>query len=132
MKRNIRLVATVLALILCLVPFAGCTGSQPAAESSAAAPAPAPAESAKVDEAANEPAADVAASDVTSINLWSFTEEVPGMMANFKASKYAPTYEIKTTVVATDNGAYTSALDAALAACGALMLPTSSPVRAHL
>ena len=58
------------------------------------------------------------------INLWSFTDEIPGMMDRFKAfykeknGKDFP-YEIKTNVVATDNGGYQTALDQALAGGGA-------------
>lgn len=53
------------------------------------------------------------------INVWSFTEEVPNMIEKFKEQNPDFDYEIKTTVIATTDGAYQPALDQALAAGGA-------------
>lgn len=127
MKRNVKMLALILAVTMCIGLFlTACSTGTPAASTP---PAPAdnsgdtattaPAnDTTKADDAANAPASDVEASDVKVINLWSFTDEVPGMVEAFKA-KYNPSYEIKTTIIATDNGGYTSALDAALAGGGA-------------
>ena len=50
------------------------------------------------------------------INLWSFTDEVPKMLEKYKAlnPKFAADYDIKTTIIATTDGAYQPALDQAL------------------
>jgi multiple sugar transport system substrate-binding protein len=52
----------------------------------------------------------------TVINLWSFTDEVPKMLTKFMDlnPKFAAAYEIKTTIIATTDGAYQPALDQAL------------------
>lgn len=74
-----------------------------------------------------EPATDTTpvATEVTNdpsvkvINVWSFTDEVPKMVEKYKESHPDFPYEIKTTIVATTDGAYQPALDQALAAGGA-------------
>jgi hypothetical protein len=50
------------------------------------------------------------------INLWSFTDEVPKMLVKYMElnPKVAAAYEIKTTIIATTDGAYQPALDQAL------------------
>lgn len=53
------------------------------------------------------------------INLWSFTDEVPKMLDKYKELHPDFKYEIKTTIIATTDGAYQPALDQALAAGGA-------------
>ncbi len=62
-----------------------------------------------------------AAADKTVINLWTFTTEVPGMVDKFLAMNpdFAAQYEVVSTVIATTNGEYQPALDAALLAGGA-------------
>jgi len=55
------------------------------------------------------------------INLWAFTDEVPKMVARYLELNpdFAAKYDVKTTIIATTDGAYQPALDAALAAGGA-------------
>ncbi len=53
------------------------------------------------------------------INVWSFTDEVPGMIDKFKELHPDFKYEINTTIIATTEGAYQPALDQALLAGGA-------------
>lgn len=55
------------------------------------------------------------------INVWSFTKEVPGMIEKYMEDhpEFAEKYEIKTTVIATTDGAYQPALDQALVTGGA-------------
>jgi len=53
------------------------------------------------------------------INVWSFTKEVPDMITKYKELHPDFPYEIKSTIIATTDGAYTPALDQALAAGGA-------------
>ncbi len=53
------------------------------------------------------------------INVWSFTDEVPGMIEKYKELHPDFDYEINTTIIATTDGAYQPALDAALQGGGA-------------
>ena len=53
------------------------------------------------------------------INLYSFTDEVPKMLNRYKELHPEFDYEVKTTIVATTDGAYEPALDLALAGGGA-------------
>ena len=55
------------------------------------------------------------------INLWAFTDEVPKMAARYLElnPEFAAKYDVKTTIIATTDGAYQPALDAALQAGGA-------------
>lgn len=52
------------------------------------------------------------------INVWAFTDEVPGMIDKFKEANPDFDYDINTTIIATTDGAYQPALDQALAAGG--------------
>lgn len=63
-------------------------------------------------EATNDP-------NVKVINVWSFTDEVPKMIEKYKELHPDFPYEIKTTIIATTEGAYQPALDQALAGGGA-------------
>ena len=53
------------------------------------------------------------------INVWAFTDEVPGMIEKYKELHPDFDYDINTTIIATTDGAYQPALDQALAAGGA-------------
>ena len=53
------------------------------------------------------------------INLWSFTDEVPKMIDKYKELHPEFDYDVNVTIIATTDGAYQPALDAALAAGGA-------------
>ncbi|MDD3929159.1 MAG: ABC transporter substrate-binding protein [Sphaerochaeta sp.] len=52
------------------------------------------------------------------INLWSFTDEVPKMIDKYKELHPEFDYDVNVTIIATTDGAYQPALDAALAAGG--------------
>lgn len=58
---------------------------------------------------------------VQTVNLWSFTEEVPNMMDLFLENnpEYAQRYNIVTTIISDQDGAYMIALDQALESGGA-------------
>lgn len=80
------------------------------------------------DDAQDTASDDAAATDDTAsdsgkekINLWAFTDEVPGMVEKFMEANpdIADKYEVNTTIIATTDGAYQPALDQALAAGGA-------------
>lgn len=57
----------------------------------------------------------------TTINLYTFTDEVPGMISKYMElhPDFAEKYEIKETIIPTTDGAYQPALDQALMAGGA-------------
>ncbi|HKL80796.1 MAG TPA: ABC transporter substrate-binding protein [Mobilitalea sp.] len=57
--------------------------------------------------------------DVEVINVWSFTDEVPNIIANYMALNPGFPYYIKYTIGATMEGDYQAALDLALASGGA-------------
>ena len=69
--------------------------------------------------AAEAPAAEAAPSGDNVINLWAFTDEVPGMVDKFLEANPDFGYEVNSTIIATTDGAYQPALDQALAAGGA-------------
>ena len=50
----------------------------------------------------------------TKINLWSFTDEIPGMVEKFKATHPELNFEVETTIIATTNQEYEPALIPAL------------------
>jgi hypothetical protein len=56
----------------------------------------------------------------TVLNVWSFTDEVPKMIEKYLEMHpdFAEKYEIKTTIIATTDGAYQPALDQALSGGG--------------
>ncbi len=122
MKRILSVLLVVMMLVT--VAFTGCgkattgEGDQTAsAEVSTETSAPAAEAS-----SAAEPVAAPAVTDDTSVkvlNLWSFTDEVPKMLDKYKALHPDFPYEVKTTIIATTDGAYQPALDQALAAGGA-------------
>ncbi len=115
-----RIIALILACLFLMSMVTGCgkaedtkdTGSDAGATATAA-----PVDEAPVTEVTDDP-------NVKVINLWSFTDEVPNMMEKYKELYKAANgkdfpYEIKTTVIATTDGAYQPALDQALAGGGA-------------
>ena len=115
-----RIMAAVLSTVLAMSALAGC-GAAPAA------PAAAPAEEAKEEAAEEAPAAEAeekteeAAAPAAggTINLWSFTDEVPGMVDKYIAEHPDFGFDVNTTIIATTEGAYQPALDQALQAGGA-------------
>ena len=121
MKKKV--LALILSSAMAVSLLAGC-GSE------AAAPAPAAEEPAA--ETAEEPAAEEPAAEATTeeaapaegggsgtINLWAFTDEVPGMVDKYIEAHPDFPYKVNTTIIATTDGAYQPALDQALIAGGA-------------
>jgi len=106
-----KLIALLLALVMVLSMTACGGSSAPAATEAPKADAPA------AEAPAEAPAAD---SGKTVLNVWSFTEEVPNMIARYLELNpdFAEKYEIKTTIIATTDGLYQPALDQALAGGG--------------
>ena len=101
-----KLIALLLALVM-ILSLTACGGSAEAPKADAPA--------------AEAPKADApAASGKTVLNIWSFTDEVPGMVQKYMDlhPEFAEKYEIKVTIIATTDGQYQPALDQALAAGG--------------
>ena len=110
MKRVLAILLTT--VLLAAVVLTGCTPVAPSTGGQTTAPTTAPKTTDPV-----KPATDDAS--VKSINLWSFTDEIPKMLDKYKELNKDFNYEIKTTIIATTDGAYQPALDQALAAGGA-------------
>lgn len=121
MKKKV--LSVVLSVAMVAAMLAGCgEAAAPAADAPAveepAAEEPAPAAEAE-EPAAEEVAEEPAAEGDNVINLWSFTDEIPGMVDKFLEANPDFGYTVNTTIIATTDGAYQPALDAALAAGGA-------------
>jgi len=113
-----KLLAVLLTGAMAVTALAGCAA--PATSAPAAAPAEAEAEAeaeAPADEAPADEAAPAAEGGV--INLWTFTDEVPGMIDKYLAEHPDFPYTVNPTIIATTDGAYQPALDQALQAGGA-------------
>lgn len=67
-----------------------------------------------------ETTASTGSAEKTVLNVWSFTDEVPKMIDKYLEMnpEFAAKYEIKTTIIATTDGAYQPALDQALSSGG--------------
>ena len=111
-----KILSIVLSSAMVMGILAGC-GSAPAADT-AAAPA-ATEDAAEAEAPAAEEAAPAAAEGDNVINLWSFTDEIPGMVDKYLEAHPDFGYTVNTTIIATTDGAYQPALDQALAGGGA-------------
>jgi len=105
MKR--KLLSVLLTTAMVSTMLAGC------GDSNAAGGAAAPAGEAKTE------AAPAAEGGDNVINLWAFTDEIPGMVDKFLEANPDFGYTVNTTIIATTDGAYQPALDQALASGGA-------------
>jgi len=116
-----RFIALLLACLLVMsLAFAGCGKKEKQEDTAGTTDDTATATEAPAATATTAPV--VAVTDDASVkvlNLWSFTEEVPGMIDKYKTQNAGFPYEVKKTVIATTDGAYQPALDQALAAGGA-------------
>ena len=110
MKRLLSL-SLSLVLVLSLLGLAGCGSNSTSA--------PASEEAASAESVAATDESQSATTGEKVINVWAFTDEVPKMIDRYKELHPDFDYEIKTTIVATTDGAYQPALDQALAAGGA-------------
>ncbi|KAA8998826.1 carbohydrate ABC transporter substrate-binding protein [Paenibacillus spiritus] len=111
MKRLVAGISTVLVVSSALTACGGNNNNSNSNSSSGAAGASA------------APAASAAApakgsGEKVTINLWSFTNEIPDMAKKYKELHPDANVDFKTTVIATTDGAYQPALDQALAAGG--------------
>ncbi len=119
MKRKLMAIALSCAMTVSLLAGCGST-SAPSGAEGAAAPAAeeAPAADAAADAAATDSATPAAGGDGGVINLWAFTDEVPGMVDKYVEAHPDFPYTINSTIIATTDGAYQPALDQALQAGG--------------
>lgn len=108
-----RIFAVLVAAIMVL-GLAAC-GSAPAGDTPATDP---PATDTPADP--NAPTTETAGTGSLVINLWSFTDEVPNMVARYIELNpaFGERYTINTTIIATTEGAYQPALDQALVSGG--------------
>lgn len=122
MKRKV--LATILTGALAMSLLAGCGSSSAPANSgsdSAATESAAPAEEtadAGSDDADTDSAKPASGGDQGTIHLWTFTDEVPGMIEKYIADHPDFPYTVDSTIIATTDGAYQPALDQALLAGG--------------
>lgn len=111
-----KMIAGLLCGCMIAASLTGC-GKAPASDGGATEKAA----SAETEKAADKTADKTEASSDSGskvINVWSFTDEVPKMIEKYKELHPDFDYEIKTTIIATTDGAYQPALDQALAAGG--------------
>ncbi|MDR0248565.1 MAG: carbohydrate ABC transporter substrate-binding protein, partial [Oscillospiraceae bacterium] len=90
-KRTIRIASLLLALTFCLGLMAGCKNNS------------------------DSPGGTTAEK---TINVWSFTDEVPNMINKYKELNPSFPYNFNITIIATTHGAYQPALDQALGGSG--------------
>ncbi len=126
MKRYIALLLTFVFVMS--LALSGCGKANDSKDSSTSTPTESSSTDTKKEaktEKKEEPAGDAGANEVSDdpnvkvINLWSFTDEVPKMIEKYKELHPEFPYEVKTTIIATTDGAYQPALDQALASGGA-------------
>ena len=96
----------------------GSTASSATADSKADTSAPAASADTAASTGASTGASTVAAGSKGVINLWAFTDEVPKMIDKFIEAHPDFGYTVNPTIIATTDGAYQPALDAALQAGG--------------
>lgn len=110
MKGMKRVLAGISAILMMTSVLAACGGNSNNASSPNSTPAP------STNNAAETPS-NTSGEKVT-INLWSFTDEIPNMTTKYLEVHPEVNVEFKTTIIATTDGAYQPALDQALAAGG--------------
>lgn len=109
MKGMKRVIAGISAILMMTSLLAAC-GDNSSSSGSNSTPAP------STNNAAETPS-NTSGEKVT-INLWSFTDEIPNMTTKYLEVHPEANVEFKTTIIATTDGAYQPALDQALAAGG--------------
>lgn len=119
MKRSLVGISTLLVMSSALAACGGNSNSNSTSPSSAPAPA------ANTTEAPAK-----GTGEKVTINLWSFTDEIPNMTKKYLEIHPDANVEFKTTVIATTDGAYQPALDQALTA-GAKMPLTFLQLNQH-
>ena len=128
MRKIKRALAVALSAAMIAGVASGCGSTSTSSTDDSAATTEAAKEEEKETEAAKDEdteaeteaeADDSGSSEGGTINVWAFTDEVPGMIEKFKESHPDFKYDINPTIIATTDGAYQPALDQALSAGGA-------------
>jgi multiple sugar transport system substrate-binding protein len=114
MKRMKRALTGISAMLVMTTALAACGNSNNNSNSNSNSSSPSPTTSTAT---ASEAPATNDGKKVT-INLWSFTDEIPNMTKKYLETHPDANVEFKTTVIATTDGAYQPALDQALAGGG--------------
>lgn len=114
MKRMKRALTGISAMLVMTTALAACGNSNNNSNSNSNSTSPSPTTSTAT---ASEAPATNDGKKVT-INLWSFTDEIPNMTKKYLETHPDANVEFKTTVIATTDGAYQPALDQALAGGG--------------
>ena len=109
-----RVISIMLSVAMVATLLVGCSGSTTAETTSAPA-----ADTTEAAPAADTTEAAPAAEGDKVINLWSFTDEIPGMVDKYIETHPDFGYTVNTTIIATTDGAYQPALDQALQSTGA-------------
>ena len=102
---------SLLAALSLMASFTACGTDKPATDGSSAEP------SSKVEESTPDESSVEPTGEKRELKVWAFTTEVPGMVTKYMEQNpdFAAQYEMKESVIATTDGAYQPALDAALA-----------------
>jgi len=103
---------SLLAALSLMASFTACGTDKPADT-----PASTPDSQVEVESSTEESSAVEPSGDKRELKVWAFTVEVPGMVTKYMELNpdFAAQYEMKESVIATTDGAYQPALDAALA-----------------
>jgi len=107
-----RFLTATTAILLLTSVLAACGGNSNSSNNAGESPSLSPSSSSSEPSASNKP------KEKVTINLWSFTDEIPDMTTKYIAAHPDANVEFKTTVIATTEGAYQPALDQALAGGG--------------
>ena len=120
-----KVIASVLSLAMIAALATGCDkngGDTTTATSGNGGSEPAPTETGDqpTDTTATEKRTMTFGTGSEKINLWSFTDEIPKMVGQYVKQKpeFGQKYTVECTIIATDGGAYQTALDNALVAGG--------------
>ena len=120
-----KVIASVLSLAMIAALATGCDkngGDTTTTTSGAGGGDPAPTETGAepTDTTATEKRTMTFGTGSEKINLWSFTDEIPKMVGQYVKQKpeFGQKYTVECTIIATDGGAYQTALDNALVAGG--------------
>ena len=119
-----KVIASVLSLAMVAALATGCTGGGDTPTTTTAGgngdPAPTEPGADPTDTTATEKQTMTFGTGSEKINLWSFTDEIPKMVGQYVKQKpeFGEKYTVECTIIATDGGAYQTALDNALVAGG--------------
>ncbi|RUS47910.1 ABC transporter substrate-binding protein [Cohnella sp. AR92] len=112
MKRILAVTTTALVMASALSACGSNSNSGSSGDASSS-PSASPSSSASTSEVSSN-----GSGEQVTINLWTFTDEIPNMEAKFIATHPDVNVKFKNTIIATTDGAYQPALDQALAAGG--------------